>query len=179
MFSSSSWICWFSFFRCMQNASVEECFLHLRGDLDACTSAPLLPDGRIGRVTHNPNKAVEKEGRGIFRYMMPLAASIPTRAGGRLTRAIEAGKAAYLYVSGNIYKAGPARNCCGRAGTGRGHRWTADMGAERKMADARRQGGDLVKTISHLVRGGRAPCRAPRAANARPLGGQVVDGRRG
>ena len=91
------------------------------GDLDACTSAPLLPDGRIGRVTHNPNKAVEKEGRGIFRYMMPLAASIPTRAGGRLTRAIEAGKAAYLYASGGIemgfYKAGTARNSCGRGRT--------------------------------------------------------------
>ena len=69
MFSSSSWTWLFSFFRCMQNASVEECFLHLRGDLDACTSAPLLPDGRIGRVTHDPNKAVEKEVRGIFRYM--------------------------------------------------------------------------------------------------------------
>ena len=72
MFSSLSWT-WFSFFSCMQNASVEECFLSieyfLRADLDACTSAPILPEGRIERVSHNPSKAVEKEGRGIFRYI--------------------------------------------------------------------------------------------------------------
>ena len=46
----------------------------LRGDLDAYTSAPLLPDGRIGRVTHDPNNKGQgcsrrKGRRGIFRYM--------------------------------------------------------------------------------------------------------------
>ena len=44
----------------------------LRADLDAYTSAPILPDGRIGRVTHDPNKGQgcsRRKGRGIFRYM--------------------------------------------------------------------------------------------------------------
>ena len=145
--------------------------MHLR-------SYQTVASGESRTIRSTRVKAVEKEGRGIFRYMYADgAASIPTRAGGRLTRAIEAGNAAYLYASGDIemgfYKAGTARNSCGPGRTVDGRYGGGVLGAERtwQMQHAGRQGGE-----DDLTRGGRAPCRAPRAADARLPGGQV-DGR--
>jgi hypothetical protein len=138
-----------------------------------------------GNVYEGEYKADKKEGRGISRYASGDVYEGEFKAGEKEGRGI------FRFASGDVYegefkagKEGGARDVpvCqrphrggvlqGRHTCGRGRK--VDGRWAERMADAGRQGGE-----DDLARGGRAPCRAPRAADARPPGGQVGGRARG